>query len=365
MKTLPKFTFFLIIIISLSCSRDTPDQAIIRLSPEEIADFSDVNVSLVELLEFENPGDRFLGFIRKANRHEGNFYLINHAGEFFELLKFDKDGSFVKRIGGVGRGPSEYFSASDFAVDLSSGHLFVINHSNEILKYSDRGEFMGEVQEGILSSSFELANKELFFRYHGEPENYEIQVVTTSDRHGAIKTILHETHYTSGQIDETNFFRDQENVYFREVFDNKIYRVNEERAVPVIEFDFGDYNYNPEFANLDIFSIYEEMVQKGSFLAFSNAMICNEWIYAYFSNEKELIGYHILYNSSTAEHKSFRITNTTGLLNAHLLDEAGNMGFFVTGISLKGFFDDDQLKSTGFSLEDFTEDSTWLLWMAI
>jgi hypothetical protein len=347
----------------MSCSRHTPDHAIVRLIPEGFTDFSDVNVNSVKLFEFENPEDGFLGFIHKAVGHDGNYYLINHTGEFLELLKYNNDGSYVKRIGGIGRGPSEYISASDFAIEHPTGNILVINHSNEILKYSRDGEFVGEVQTGIMSSSFELATEGLFFRYHGKPDDYRNQVISVSNSQGVMKAILHETHYESGQIAEINFYRDGDNVYFREVFDNKIYRINEESAVPVIEFDFGDFNYNPEFASMDILSIYEEMVLKGSFLAFPGALITNEWIYAFFSNEKDQIGYHILYNSFNGEYKSFRTTESTGMLNAHLLDETGSLGFFITGTSLKGLFNDMQL--TGFTREDITEDSTWLLWLTI
>lgn len=365
MRNIFKVLIYLVFIALISCVRQTPDYPTIKLIPEELADFSDANVTALRVLEFENPENGFLGFIHKVEKYENKFYLINHTGESFEILMYNIDGSYAKRIGGIGRGPSEYISASDFAIDTSTGNLFVINHSNEVLKYSKNGEFLGEIQTGIISSSFELVNNELFYRYHGRSENYEIQVVSVSNSKGVIENILHETYYKSGQIAEINFFRDHENVYFREVFDNKIYQVNEENALPVIEFDFGDYNYNPEFSNMDIVSIYEEMVLKGSFLVFAKALIANEWIYAYFSNEKDNIGYHVLYNALTGQYQSFKTTESTGLLNAHLLDESGNMGFFVTGASLKELFNDEQLRLMGFTREAISDDSSWLLWLTV
>ncbi|TVQ83529.1 MAG: 6-bladed beta-propeller, partial [Bacteroidetes bacterium] len=159
MRNIFKDLIYLVFIALISCVRQTPDYPTIKLMPEEFADFSDANVTALGVLEFENPENGFLGFIHKAVGHEGNYYLINNTGEFLELLKYNNDGSYVKRIGGIGRGPSEYIIASDFAIEHPTGNILVINHSNEILKYSKNGDFLGEAQTGIMSSSFELATE--------------------------------------------------------------------------------------------------------------------------------------------------------------------------------------------------------------
>ena len=56
---------------------------------------------------------------------EGRIYVLDNPEiRTFQMLAFDSDGKLIKRIGGPGRGPGEYFVLTDFAV-APDGSLWI------------------------------------------------------------------------------------------------------------------------------------------------------------------------------------------------------------------------------------------------
>ena len=56
---------------------------------------------------------------------EGRIYVLDNPGiRTFQMLAFDSDGKLIKKIGGPGRGPGEYFVLTDFAV-APDGSLWI------------------------------------------------------------------------------------------------------------------------------------------------------------------------------------------------------------------------------------------------
>jgi hypothetical protein len=58
------------------------------------------------------------------------------------ILVFSRDGTFLRRIGSIGRGPGEYLSGSRFAVDENTGKVYVCDSDNQIKIYSATGDFL-------------------------------------------------------------------------------------------------------------------------------------------------------------------------------------------------------------------------------
>ena len=50
---------------------------------------------------------------------EGRIYVLDNPGiRTFQMLAFDSDGKLIKKIGGPGRGPGEYFAASNTSTPI-------------------------------------------------------------------------------------------------------------------------------------------------------------------------------------------------------------------------------------------------------
>lgn len=122
---------------------------------------------------------------------EGRIYVLDNPGiRTFQMLAFDSDGKLIKKIGGPGRGPGEYFVLTDFAV-APDGSLWINDagmdnmlHYSSSLEYIDtypmpydidNMEFLenGEVLINVSqwdSTQIEIAMTDTMFRHDGRRE---------------------------------------------------------------------------------------------------------------------------------------------------------------------------------------------------
>jgi len=94
-----------------------------------------------------------------------NIYLsIKDVG----IIKFNRDGEFICKIGSRGRGPAEYSYGMDFAVDERTGNVFVPDYGKVKIYYAG-GSFIRDISyEGFIggygmSGGIETFNSLLFF----------------------------------------------------------------------------------------------------------------------------------------------------------------------------------------------------------
>ena len=83
------------------------------------------------------------------------------------ILKFDREGRQLKKIGSRGRGPGEFWYGMNFAVDERTGNVFVLD-PGMIKVYSQSGRFLRDLKTKEYSSGFgfrdiEISNSLLFF----------------------------------------------------------------------------------------------------------------------------------------------------------------------------------------------------------
>ena len=65
------------------------------------------------------------------------------------VFSAEPDGSGLKRVGNVGRGPGEYLSVKDIAISRASNQLWCLDVYNSILKYDlDGGDFQERIEIG-------------------------------------------------------------------------------------------------------------------------------------------------------------------------------------------------------------------------
>jgi streptogramin lyase len=83
------------------------------------------------------------GDIFVADGHSGQAANVP-AGYITRIVKFSKDGKFIKEWGKLGTGPSEFRNAHALAID-SRGRLFVCDRGNARLQIFDlNGKFLAE-----------------------------------------------------------------------------------------------------------------------------------------------------------------------------------------------------------------------------
>ena len=74
---------------------------------------------------------------------KGDIFVTDGHGKNDRVLKFSKDGRFIKSWGHHGTGPGEFDQPHDISIGGSQGHVFVADRSNNRVQIFDQdGNFI-------------------------------------------------------------------------------------------------------------------------------------------------------------------------------------------------------------------------------
>lgn len=138
--------------------------------------------SKAKVIVLETTPKSLIGRISKMVTSDSLLFLLDKTAK--ELILFDKEGNFVRRVGQVGKGPGEFASISDFTVDLDNRMIYVLDQTTQrILQYDFGGHFVASIQlDGSRVRSFNLQYCkgvlycDAFFAKHSE-QNYLLRKI--------------------------------------------------------------------------------------------------------------------------------------------------------------------------------------------
>jgi len=84
------------------------------------------------------------------------------------LIAFNRDGKMPKKIGNIGRGPEEYLSGINFAIDVKHETVYILNRDNLIKVYSRKGDYIRSISlhENLgVPDLINLFNSKIFMSY--------------------------------------------------------------------------------------------------------------------------------------------------------------------------------------------------------
>jgi hypothetical protein len=164
---------FLLLFLTISCNSQNKD--LYQFDPRT---FKENKITLSEIADDITyiPLDNSIpiGITYKLKNADDNLYLsIKDVG----ILKFDRSGKLVTKIGSIGRGPGQYTHFMDFAVDEKTGNVFVMGPG--IIKiYSKSGLFVRDINYenyiGFVGGDIEIYHSKLFipdYLMTGDPKN--------------------------------------------------------------------------------------------------------------------------------------------------------------------------------------------------
>lgn len=133
------------ILLVSSCSSEwVPDKISVNIPDvERDLSFADMCENLA-IIPLENNRDCMLSNVRKMCISNEGYYIYNE-GASSEVLKFNLDGSFNRRIGKLGRSQSEYAFVNDFALDTTSNKVAILMQ-NLVKLYTTKGEYLETVK---------------------------------------------------------------------------------------------------------------------------------------------------------------------------------------------------------------------------
>lgn len=135
--------------------RSIPDTAIVL----DIKTFSKEPPSGIEygIVALETPSNALIGSVKSLYVSQGAIYLFDANSNFFV---FDRDGKFRFRSQPRGRGPKEFMSISQYAVDPQQGDLLVYdNMLSKVLIFDQTGKCSKELHniDGLFADATEIA----------------------------------------------------------------------------------------------------------------------------------------------------------------------------------------------------------------
>jgi len=151
--------FFLsvfVIYFSIYCTaqsikvQDSKDKRIIDLDQASYPDTSFLHSTLyksVKIIPLETKKSCLIGAIDQIQVVD-NYILIMDAVIANSLYVFDREGHFIRKIGGVGQGPGEYVSIFDFTIDRENKTVYILDGRwPRILKYDlATGKFIQKIE---------------------------------------------------------------------------------------------------------------------------------------------------------------------------------------------------------------------------
>jgi hypothetical protein len=99
----------------------------------------------VRTIILETNKNSVIGRIKHLQVFE-NYIFILDANYPAKLFMFDTDGKFIRIIGDIGAGPSDYMYADDFTIDTQKKEIYLLYQHFRINKYKIDGTFIGTIR---------------------------------------------------------------------------------------------------------------------------------------------------------------------------------------------------------------------------
>jgi hypothetical protein len=128
----------------------------------------------IKFIPLETTNQSLIGkWINKIKKINNKYYV---AYDRKELLEFDENGAFVKKIGHLGSGPGEYVELNDF--DVFENGSIVINDAQQLMFYDKDGKYQHTVMLQVMPWKMKLVKDDriLVFGSGTEYVIYEIDL---------------------------------------------------------------------------------------------------------------------------------------------------------------------------------------------
>jgi len=100
---------------------------------------------------------------------DGYIYIFD-SSKAKSLFVFDLEGSFIRKIGSIGRGPGEYIGIKDITLDMENRIIFLCDSRNRIHKYQFDGTYLHTITiqapENSAAFFIQFYNDRLYSSHH-------------------------------------------------------------------------------------------------------------------------------------------------------------------------------------------------------
>lgn len=163
-----KIGILILIATTIACNSNASRQEKIIDSPKEFSFlddqliYSDTIFQIESVIPLETTTENLMAGVDKVVRYNGEYLVLD--GEFSNLFRYDLEGSFLGKIGKLGRGPGELQGIDNFFLDEERGLLVLYSSKDMALfEFTLDFKFKRKVNLEFFASSFVLIPNEGYF----------------------------------------------------------------------------------------------------------------------------------------------------------------------------------------------------------
>lgn len=223
-----------ILLISFSCS--PPGKDLYEFDPDLINGNNPALTRIADNIIYIPLDNRVkIRLINDVIMTQHSIFLSSDEG----ILKFNREGKIVRRIGNKGRGPGEYTYCANFTVDKLSETVYVKDRDNLIKVYSKDGTFMRDINLQNTGSGIDLIefyDSRLFVSYFLQFGESEYNWIIT-DTLGKIirKQYRSIPYFTSNWLECSRTYNYQGKLFYWNPYNDTVFSIS------------NDCSYKPSF----------------------------------------------------------------------------------------------------------------------
>lgn len=192
----------------------------------------------IKLIPLETNSKSIIGEIDKIQFYDGNYFILDRRKQK-AVFVFDSLGSFIQKIGNVGKGPGEYIDPVDFIIKNNEIEILA-RFLKKRIKYSLNGDLIKEDIIPFYATKFYQFENGDYIYYHYKPEhnNMDHHIIIASQNGDIINKYLPRNESFIYASDHMNFCSYRNQLYFSKCFNNNIFLIDNEMFTPIFSLDF-------------------------------------------------------------------------------------------------------------------------------
>ena len=204
-----------------------------------------------------------------------NYFFIDLLSTS-NIIRCDTSGRILNSIGIRGRGPNEYLEINDYFLTEDEIIIYSAINSSQYT-YNKDGTLLNKSTLGFnFHKIHPIENGYWVYMGQGRENNSYPRLLLYDEQGNIEKSMLNFASCVPFVEDTPVFTQFNDNIYFRETFNNDIYKVTEEGLEVAFRFDFGKYNIPSKFYET------KDMMQAGGLLMENDFAV----IHRFFESEK-------------------------------------------------------------------------------
>ena len=275
-----KTTFLIFLVILCSCANNNPTNTIRTIRIESCLDDPGRKLPLshyassIEYIVLQSDSNCFFGPLSNP-AHDIQFQdSLIFISDGSQLLLFNYDGTFLRKIGSKGKGPGEYVNIRNFTTLPKSCQVIIFSSmSQELLYYDFYGNYLKKYPVDFLPTEIlTYRNKLIALNPRGLRKYSDYYTFTNLDDSGKIdeRILFHQNEKdleTRGkQVGiaalTINHYFNQDTLYYWESIYDTIWRISPAfKETPAYFIDYGPNKLPGKFILKSYARLYDEMDQ--------------------------------------------------------------------------------------------------------